>query len=289
MLKRVLSSLVGIPLLLLCVFWPGGLPCLLGTMAVSLIALAEFYGACGKQGLRPHSSLGMGAAALALLAPLAASDPSRDRWSAPILTALILLTLTAELLRAERAPVRNGGATLLGALYTGWLFRYLILLRLRGPTLLAAAGGHLAASLPGPVADPGAWTLFLVVAATWSADTAAYFTGRAFGARLLAPCISPGKTVEGSLGGLVGAIVVSALLGTQLLGLPFALSLGLGVLIGVLAPVGDLCESALKREMGIKDFGSLMPGHGGMLDRFDSLLMTAPVVYTVLGWLERGG
>jgi phosphatidate cytidylyltransferase len=289
MLKRFLSSLVGIPLLLLCVFWPGGLPLLLGTTVVSLIALAEFYGACQKQGLRPHMGLGMGAAALSLLALRSAPDPSRDQWSSPILTGLILLSLSAELLRAERAPLRNGGATILGALYAGWLFRYLILLRRRGPALLVAAGSHLVPSLPGPVADPGAWVLFLVMAATWSADTGAYFTGRAFGRRLLAPGISPGKTVEGTLGGLLGAVVVAALLGTQILGLRFPLSLELGALIGVLAPVGDLCESALKRELGIKDFGSLMPGHGGLLDRFDSLLMTAPVVYTVLRWLERGG
>src|SRR5205823_9764453 len=140
-------------------------------------------------------------------------------------------------------------------------------------------------ALPGPVADPGAWMVLLVVAATWTGDTAAFFTGRAFGARKLAPAISPGKTVEGTVGGLLGASIVALLLGTLLLHLDFRLALGLGILVGLLAPVGDLCESALKRELGIKDFGSLLPGHGGVLDRFDSLLMTAPVVYTVLRWL----
>jgi phosphatidate cytidylyltransferase len=131
--------------------------------------------------------------------------------------------------------------------------------------------------------------VLLVVAATWTGDTTAFFTGRAFGARKLAPAISPGKTVEGTAGGLLGATLVAFLIGTLLLGLDGRLALALGLLIGLLAPLGDLCESALKRELGVKDFGSVLPGHGGMLDRFDSLLMTAPVVYTVLRWLRLGG
>src|SRR5438128_938930 len=168
MLKRVLSSLVGIPLLLLCVFWHGGLPFSLGMTLVSLIAVGEFYTACRKQGIRPQSGLGMAAAALFLLADTASQDRQLDRWSAPLLTGLILLALTLELAREERAPVGNVGATLLGALYAGWLFRYVILLRLQGAALLAAAGGRPSPALPAPVADPGAWMVLLVVAATWT-------------------------------------------------------------------------------------------------------------------------
>jgi phosphatidate cytidylyltransferase len=288
MLKRVLSSMVGIPLLLVCVFWRGGLPFAVGIAIVALIAVREFYMACSRQGMRPRALLGLATVAL-LLGATAAAAGGGDRWVSPLLTGLILVSLTAELAREKRAPVVNVGATLLGVLYAGWLFRYLILLRLKGAALLAGTGGHLLPALPAPVADPGAWVVLLVVTATWTADTAAFFTGRAWGTRKLAPAISPGKTVEGTMGGLVGAVLVAYLIGTLLLGLDARLAVGLGGLIGLLAPIGDLCESALKRELGVKDFGSLLPGHGGILDRFDSLLMTAPLVYTVLQWLGHGG
>jgi phosphatidate cytidylyltransferase len=287
MLKRVLSSLVGIPLLLVCVFWRGGLPFSVGIAIVALLAVGEFYAACDRQGTRPHALLGMATVAL-LLGATASAAAGGDRWVGPLLTGLILVSLTAELTREKRAPVVNVGATLLGVLYAGWLFRFVILLRLQGAALLAGSGGHLLPALPAPVADPGAWVVLLVVAATWTADTAAFFTGRAWGTRKLAPAISPGKTVEGTMGGLAGAVLVAFLVGVLLLGLEARLAVGLGVLIGLLSPVGDLCESALKRELGVKDFGRLLPGHGGILDRFDSLLMTAPVVYTVLQWLRHG-
>jgi len=285
MLKRVVSSLIGIPLLLLCVFWHGGRPFAAGILVVALIAVGEFCHACRQHDIRPHAVLGATGAALLLLAAIRTGMAEPDQWSAPVLTGTTLLMLIAELAGAARSPVRNVGATLLGVVYAGWLFRYLILLRLHGAALLAGAGGRPLAALPAFLADPGAWVVLLVIAVTWTSDTAAFFTGRAFGARKLAPAISPGKTVEGTVGGLLGAVVVACLLGTLLLQLQAGIALGLGLLIGLLAPVGDLCESALKRELGVKDFGSLLPGHGGVLDRFDSLLMTAPVVYYVLRWL----
>jgi phosphatidate cytidylyltransferase len=93
--------------------------------------------------------------------------------------------------------------------------------------------------------------------------------------------LSPGKTVEGALGGLLATLGVAALLGWALR-LPAATGLALGTLAGLIGPVGDLCASALKRDLGLKDFGALLPGHGGVLDRFDSLLFTAPAIYYAL-------
>jgi phosphatidate cytidylyltransferase len=128
------------------------------------------------------------------------------------------------------------------------------------------------------LSDPGAWVVLFVVFTTWICDVGAFLVGRRFGKQKLAPAISPGKTVEGSVGGWLCAVGTAWLFGMGL-GLDARIACLLGALVGVLAQVGDLCESALKRDLGIKDFGGLLPGHGGVLDRFDSLLLTAPMVY----------
>lgn len=119
---------------------------------------------------------------------------------------------------------------------------------------------------------------------TWSGDSAAYFFGKRFGRRKLAPRVSPGKTVEGGLAGVVGSIVAGALAGL-LMGSyenfpvgPFAGGL-IGMALSVAGQLGDLAESVLKREAGVKDSGTLLPGHGGALDRFDALFFTVPLTY----------
>ena len=122
--------------------------------------------------------------------------------------------------------------------------------------------------------------------ARYASDVGAFLIGRRFGKHKLAPSISPGKTVEGALGGWLCAIAMAGLIGTGL-GLDLGVAALLGALVGVLSQVGDLCESALKRDLGVKDFGGLLPGHGGVLDRFDSLLLTAPVVYYLLSLWPR--
>lgn len=122
------------------------------------------------------------------------------------------------------------------------------------------------------------WTV-VAVGGTWSTDTAAFFVGRALRGPLLAPRVSPRKTVSGAVGGLVGAALWTALTGPAWLGLPLGWAIPLGVLIGCFSQAGDLMESRFKRHMGVKDSGRLLPGHGGLLDRFDSLVLTAPFVY----------
>jgi phosphatidate cytidylyltransferase len=130
----------------------------------------------------------------------------------------------------------------------------------------------------------GAGWLALVVAACWAADTAAYAVGKTLGRHKLCPSISPGKTVEGAVGGLIGAMLLTFLLG-QWLGLPTGHALALGALLGVAGQLGDLAESKLKRWAGVKDSGSILPGHGGVLDRFDSLLVNAPLAYYYLRFI----
>jgi phosphatidate cytidylyltransferase len=118
--------------------------------------------------------------------------------------------------------------------------------------------------------------MFLI---TWVNDSAAYFVGKAIGRHPCAPYLSPKKTWEGTIGGWIGGLVAAVLLGQWLVDLPWSHGLALGALVATVAPFGDLAKSMVKRQMGVKDFRVLIPGHGGMLDRVDSLLFVAPVVY----------
>jgi phosphatidate cytidylyltransferase len=128
--------------------------------------------------------------------------------------------------------------------------------------------------------------LFLLMLTVIASDTAQYYSGRAFGRRRLAPAISPKKTVEGAVGGLVSGALVCAVIGALWLPVvPFVLRAAIGVMIVALGIAGDLFESMLKRSAGVKDSSSLIPGHGGILDRIDALLFAAPVYYVVLKYV----
>jgi len=133
-------------------------------------------------------------------------------------------------------------------------------------------------------ANNWAWSLSGII--TFAADTAAFFIGRAWGRHSLAPKISSGKTWEGAVGGFLGAIAASLILTLLLnLSIPYWQSVVLGALIGIFAPLGDLAESMLKRSTGLKDSGTLIPGHGGILDRLDSILFTVVIVYYYVIWV----
>jgi phosphatidate cytidylyltransferase len=160
--------------------------------------------------------------------------------------------------------------------------------------LLAAAGaGALAIAVLAAVSLPPA-QLLLVLGLVWIADTAAYFAGNAFGRRRLAPTISPGKTWEGVAGALAATLVYAILcavpgapLAPYVHGAAWAGYVGAVALLCGVSIVGDLFESALKRRAGVKDSGSLLPGHGGILDRVDSLMPTLPIAALLLHWLTR--
>jgi phosphatidate cytidylyltransferase len=142
-------------------------------------------------------------------------------------------------------------------------------------------GGHLVALRQ--VADGLRW-LLLSLAITWLADTGAYFIGSTWGRRKLAPRLSPGKTIEGTLGGWLTGVVTGGLV-AGLLELGVVHGLALGMLIGVASPLGDLGISMIKRQVGAKDSGHLIPGHGGMLDRIDSILFTVVIGYYYVEWI----
>lgn len=256
--RRVLTAFVVLPLVLLASL--AGPPWLaLAIVALSLaVALAEFFALVRARGLRPMPIAG---ALLALGLFLYVVAPGFV--PVPLAPLGAMLLLAAALARgALHEPVSAAAATLFGAVYLG------------------ALGGTIAALRILPPLVEGGFRLVLLIGILVLADSAAFFVGHAFGRRRLAPSVSPGKTVEGALGGLLGG-VAGALVVRQL-GLPDLPALhaaGLGLAVAAMGIVGDLVESLLKRWAGVKDSGALFPGHGGMLDRLDSLLFGAPVLY----------
>jgi phosphatidate cytidylyltransferase len=259
---RIGSAVVFLPILYFLVRLGGPLFFLFVALEIAL-GLWEFYALMSAQGLRPYRWLGVGAG-VAVAWFVYAGLPTQANL---LLTAFLIGVMAVELLRPRGQGVGPMSVTLFGVLYVGWLSAHLLYLR----------------ELPTSVGQPyaaGAALVFLVFLPTWSCDTAAYAVGMAFGRRRLLPSVSPKKSVEGSLGGLAAAVAATLLARAwfaPFLSLTHALILGTA--IGVFAQVGDLAESLLKRVSRAKDSGEMIPGHGGVLDRFDSLYFTAPLVY----------
>jgi phosphatidate cytidylyltransferase len=263
--RRVLTALVALPLLLAALLL--GPPLLAGVLAALalLIALFEYFHLIEARGLKPFRLEGLA------LTVLLAIEPCRPGWAGPPLWPFAVLLLLGSLLlrRGELgAAVDSAAATLLGAIYLGVLGGCLAGLRLVDPSA-------------------GPWRLLLLLAIVMAADTAAYFVGRAFGNRPLAPRLSPKKTVEGALGGILGGVVGAVVVAAwRLESLPLLHAAALGAVVALFALLGDLFESLLKRWAGVKDSGTLFPGHGGMLDRLDSLLFGAPLLYYYFCWIR---
>ena len=247
---RILTAVWGIPLVL-ATAWVGGGVFLALLAVVQLLALAEGLRLARRWGLRPLPWLVLGGG---LVLPLGLYY-GQGYGAALTLGALLVAHLAACVWYYPdyRPPDAAGGFFL--SCYAALLF-YLYLLR----------------SLPAGLN----WVL-LVLFSTWAADTAAYFTGRLVGRRPLVARLSPGKTVEGAVGGILTATAVATLVG-YLVHSPHILA-PVGLAVGLAAQLGDLVESAMKRHAGLKDSGGLLAGHGGILDRFDSLLFSAPLVY----------
>ena len=257
---RVLSSMVLIPLVA-AVTYAGGwvlAGALLVVVALAARELLALMAAAGYRPLLPATILVM--AALLIVA----------RFPEPNLLGLVLAlsvigTLIWHLLRSpEGNPTQSWALTLGTALWLGWLISHFVLLRdLSEPFGLGL----------------GTRWLVLMFLVTWINDSTAYFVGKAIGRHPCCPYLSPKKTWEGTIGGWIGGLAATVLLGAWLVDLPWVHGLILGAIVATVAPLGDLAKSMVKRQMGVKDFSSLIPGHGGMLDRIDSLLFVAPVVY----------
>jgi phosphatidate cytidylyltransferase len=278
---RLLTALIGIPIALLAI-WLGGWALTGLLFLLSLIGLREFYRLAARLGAAPASWIGYLFALGFLITAQARfdyslSDLTYETASIGLFALLFLAAATREVLRPAGSPsLLSLGATVTGALYLPLLFSFLVLLRGRFQFIPSPSSTAVLSTW-----NFGARLVLLVFIVCWIADTAAYFAGRAFGRRKLAPSLSPGKTVEGSLAGLVAAAVVGSAFG-RAFGLPLSHALLVSAAMGLFGQVGDLAKSRLKREAGVKDFGSLFPGHGGVLDRFDSLLFNSPLAYYCL-------
>lgn len=264
---RVLSAAVLIPVVagLTCA---GGWVLAIALWIVAIRSADELFSLMEPAGYRPS----LPACAVVMAALLVSARFPEKHLTGPVLTAAVMGSLAGQLLRSPQGrPTQSWALTLSAALWPGWLLSHLVLLRDLSPAWGLGIGTR--------------W-LALVFLATWINDTAAYLVGKAVGRHPCAPYLSPQKTWEGTVGGWLGGVAATVLLGRWLVALPWGHGLALGALLATAAPLGDLAKSMVKRQMGVKDFSALIPGHGGMFDRIDSLLFVAPVVYyyaTLLG------
>lgn len=249
---RIVSGLI-LGGLAIVVIAHGGIVLFIVALALAVLAVNEFF----RITRRYHPIAAAGFISVILL--------SWAAWfkSPAYVFAMFALALLLTAVLGMSAGPRPGitarmGVTLLGILYVGLGVTHILLIR------------HL---------DKGAVLLLTVVFGTWAGDTVAYFTGRFFGATPMAPRLSPKKTWEGFAGGALGTILLVEFIGSLYTPLGPGRSLVLGIVIAVVGPIGDLFESLLKRDVGVKDAGRFMPGHGGVLDRFDALIFAAVAAY----------
>ena len=260
MAVRVISSVVGV-ILFVGLFLGGLITLQIGAAAASLIGMYELYTAVSKK-IKPVHFIGFAAEIwyVFLMEKCSTVYPLLNKYMilAAVIALLILLVV-----QHETTSINDVAITVFGFFYAGMLLYCLVDLYRLQPALL-----------------------WLPPICAWGSDTFAYLVGVKFGKHKLAPVLSPKKSVEGSVGGVIGAGVLTAVFffvgtkvgymrNTELIPL---FTLG-GMAAAAFSQVGDIAASAIKRQMGIKDYGFIMPGHGGVLDRFDSVLFTAPVIY----------
>ena len=259
LIQRVLAAAVFGPVLVV-LFWLGNHWLFVMWCGVICIGTWEFYRMLSQKGLQPWTGFGI-VISLSWCAVAFFVGPNAFAF---FFLVLLLLMFSIALCR-DTAGYRmlNAGGTLLGVLYVGFLGSFVLIVR---------------NSLPVGASEQGQVAV-LILLGIWANDTMAYFFGRWFGRRHPFPTISAAKTEAGFIGGLLSALLVTGL-GGQVLGLfNIAQSLILGLLIGIGASLGDLVESMIKRDMDVKDTSELIPGHGGILDRFDSTFFVFPLIY----------
>jgi len=278
--KRVLFAIAAIPIVAGAVSL-GDAPLTILLAIAAALAAWEYARIAESAGARPMMGWTIVLAVLLVLAVHAA----RLGYRLPPLAWIAMLVpflLTVALFRrgSEGKPIGSVATTIFGALYTGGMLAFVYTLRYHRFTV-DALGGTLFVALP--------------VVLTWLNDSGAFFFGKAFGKKKLMPSVSPGKTWAGAIGALGVSVVSTWMMVRFVIGPATGLGMTIvgvvifGVAISIAAQVGDLVESMLKREAGVKDSSTLIPGHGGVLDRVDSLLFTVPLAYVLLDYLLRMG
>ncbi|MGM0369052.1 MAG: phosphatidate cytidylyltransferase [Bacillota bacterium] len=265
MLKyRVLSAVIGVPILIL-IFKLGGLFFLALNLIVVTLGIIEYFKLVENKEIQANKFLGVILASILIIATYISKDASV--LYGVLILELIIILLRQVLVGTNRSAILSTALTYFGVCYIAGLFAHLILLY---NLEISSQSGNLIIWFP--------------ILATWVTDTGAYFIGLSLGNNALAPNISPKKTIEGAIGGLLSSLLLTVL---SVIYFNIALYHGvvLGILIGIIAQLGDLSASVFKRDSEIKDFGNVIPGHGGILDRIDSLLFVLPVVYYYLQWI----
>jgi len=290
---RILFAVVAAPLALLIVL-VGGAPLAALLAVVSALGAWEFFRIARASGHRPLDDVGI---ALAGLVPLVVHAQYLGLITLrPALAAVVILAVLAAtiwLRGVDGHPLGAAATTVLGVLYTAVMLSFGYGIRyhdvVRGYDVVGAR--HLAIGGMSFGIAPGGVLLIFPMVVTWASDIGAYFVGRALGKRKLIPSVSPGKTVAGAFGGLGASMLVAwafargVLVPVANMGFTPWGALLFGALVSAAAQVGDLFESLLKREARVKDSSHIIPGHGGILDRFDSLIFVLPLAYLLLGWL----
>ena len=300
MVLRIITGIIGIAIAAFVIQY-GGAPFAVFAMILSLLAWHEFSSAFRRAGVITTYIFG----ALTLILLLCCAWLGNVEELLAVLTiSMMLVFLLTVILRGSTRPT-DACVSVAGIMYIGLPFAHLIFLRFltdepqpgeavttvkeiatNNSTLLDKADlSKFLDLLPSfdlslnVNVDAGCALIWVLFACTWASDIFAYFVGSAVGSHKLASSISPGKTVEGFLGSIVGTMLTAVVVGSIVFGLPLIKMIVAGFVLAIAATLGDLVESVLKRFAGVKDSGLFLPGHGGVLDRFDSLFFTAPTFY----------
>jgi phosphatidate cytidylyltransferase len=284
--RRVLFGVVAAPIAIIIIFF-GGAPLAALLAVASALAAWEFFRIARASGLTPIEDVGI---PLAGVVPLFVHARYLRLYELPLsgmaIVVIAILALTIFTRGVTGKPLGAAASTVFGVIYTGGMLSFGYAIRYHDYTIESTGAGPAGLRI-----SAGGLLLLFPVLLTWASDIGAFFVGRTMGKRKLLPSVSPGKTVAGAVGALVVTAIVSWLYVRYVL-TPFT-QLGFvrggvvlfGLVISIAAQIGDLAESLLKREAGVKDGSHLIPGHGGVLDRCDSLLFVLPVAFALLNVL----
>lgn len=251
MKTRVLSGLIMLPLLVILLI--GGYVLFAACLLIGIMGVREFYNGFHAMDIKPNFGIACVAAVALYVIDLFTEDAS---WYMAWLFGVVLVSLLY-LFNIEHRKLEDAMATITGIVYVVFFSFHVTLVEQTQYGIL----------------------IWLIIITAFGTDIMAYFTGFALGKHKLCPKISPKKTIEGSIGGILGSVILSGLFGYFFVPDILLHCIIIGVLGGIVSQFGDLTASIFKRKMGIKDYGNLIPGHGGILDRFDSVLFTGPMVY----------
>lgn len=263
MKTRVLSGLIMLPLLIILVL--GGYVLFAGCFVIGIMGVREFFNGFREMDIKPNYGIACVAAAALYIINLFCEKPE---WYMLWFFGTVLVSLLY-LFNIEHRKLEDAMATIMGIFYVVFFSFHVTLV---------------------DQAEPYSNMVWLIVITAFGTDIMAYFSGYLLGKHKLCPKISPKKTIEGSIGGILGSVILSGLFGYFFMPEILMHCIIIGVLGSIVSQFGDLTASIFKRKMGIKDYGHLIPGHGGILDRFDSVLFTGPMVYyyicLVMGYMQ---